>query len=102
MGAVAQPVALIYAYVEGMLERRAPHREAHLELVRRWSDDGRLRMAGALGDPPSGALFVFEVEDPAEVADFTAADPYGEAGLVVDSRIEPWTLVASAPLRETG
>jgi len=88
------PLALIYAYVDGMLERRAPHREAHLELVRSWSEDGRLRMAGALGDPPTGALFVFDVDDPAEVREFVAADPYGEAGLVTDSRVEPWTLVA--------
>ncbi len=95
---MAQPTALIYAYVDEMLERRAPHRDAHLALVERWREDGRLRMAGALGDPPAGALFVFEVGDPAEVGAFVAADPYVEAGLVTDSRIEPWKLVANQPL----
>ena len=81
-----------------MLERRAPHREAHLAHIARWSDDGRLAMAGALGDPPSGALFVFEVDDPAAIERFVAEDPYGQAGLVASSRIEPWNLVSSRPL----
>ena len=97
-GGVAQPIALIYAYVEGMSERRAPHRDGHLALIERWRADGRLRMAGALGDPPGGGLLVFEVDDPAEVEDFVAADPYAEAGLVVESRIEPWTMVANVAL----
>jgi uncharacterized protein YciI len=95
---VARPVALIYAYVEGMSERRAPYRDGHLELIERWRSEGRLRIAGALGDPPGGGLLVFEVEDPAEVEDFVAADPYVEAGLVVERRIEPWTLVANDAL----
>jgi len=92
------PTILTYEYVEGMLARRVPHREAHLAHIARWSDDGRLAMAGALGDPPSGALFVFEVDDPAAVEGFVAEDPYGEAGLVASSRIEPWNLVSSRPL----
>ena len=92
------PTALIYDYVEGMLERRAPHRESHLAHVGRWSADGRLRMAGALGDAPEGALFVFEVDDPAAVEEFVAADPYVEAGLVTGSRVVAWNLVAHQPL----
>jgi len=99
---VAQPTALIYAYVDGMAERRAPHRDGHLALIESWRADGRLRMAGALGDPPGGGLLVFEVEDPAEVEAFVAADPYVEAGLVTESRIEPWTLVANAALSGAG
>ena len=95
---MAQPTALIYAYVEGMSERRAPYREGHLALIERWRGDGRLRMAGALGDPPRGGLLVFEVDDPKEVEEFVAADPYVEAGLVTDSRIEPWNLVAGEAL----
>ncbi len=86
-------LALRYSYVPDILERRAPHREAHLELVRRWTGEGRLVIAGALGDPPRGALFGFECDE-AEVEDFVAADPYVEAGLVRDRSIEPWTVVA--------
>ena len=56
-------------------------------------------IAGATGDPPSGALFVFEGEpDPGDEARaFMDADPYVAAGLVAESRIEPWTVVAERP-----
>lgn len=84
---------LFYDYVENIVERRAPHRPAHLELVERWRADGRFVMGGAVGDPPHGALIVFEVGDPAAVEEFVAADPYVEAGLVTSHRIEPWRVV---------
>lgn len=86
-------LALRYSYVAGILERRAPHRDAHLELVRGWSEEGRLVIAGALGEPPHGALFGFDCDE-AAVAEFVAADPYVEAGLVSERSVEPWTIVA--------
>ena len=97
---MAEATVLIYEYVEDILERRPPHREAHLAHIARWSGDGRLRLAGPLGDPPTGALFVFELENPTEVREFIDSDPYVEAGLVTATREEPWTLVARAPLDE--
>jgi uncharacterized protein YciI len=80
-------------YVEDILERRAPHREQHLALIRAWKDEGRLLMAGPLGDPPSGGAFVFQVHDLAEVDEFVAADPYIAAGLVSSHSIASWKLV---------
>src|SRR5437764_16740 len=47
---------LIYDYVPDIVERRGPHREAHLAYARSWKEDGRIVAAGATGDPPSGAL----------------------------------------------
>lgn len=85
--------ALFYHYVENMTERRAPFRERHLARLREWKADGRITEAGALGDPPHGALIVFDVEDPAEVERFAADDPYVLEGLVTARRIEPWALV---------
>jgi uncharacterized protein YciI len=84
---------LFYDYVENVVELRAPHREAHLEVARRWKADGRIVMAGALGSPPTGALFVFLVDDPAQVAEFVAADPYVAAGIVTGHRIAQWNVV---------
>jgi uncharacterized protein len=81
---------LFYEYVEDILERRGPHREEHLQRVR--AQPGLL-MAGALGDPPHGAAFVFRAAVPAEIEAFVAADPYVEAGLVRAWRIEPWAVV---------
>jgi uncharacterized protein len=85
--------ALIYDYVENALEARAPHRDAHLEKIRSAVDDGRLHMAGALGDPPHGGLLVFNGEDPGPAERFAADDPYVTGGVVTAWRIEPWTVV---------
>jgi uncharacterized protein len=97
----AAPIcAMTYEYVEGILERRKPHREDHLALIDRFSRDHGLVIAGATGEPPTGALFVFE-GDPDAIAHaeaFRESDPYVHAGLVVDSRIEPLAVVASRPL----
>ena len=82
---------LFYDYVDDILDRRAPHREAHLALIAEWHAAGRLLMAGAVGAPPTGALFVFPDETAAEA--FTTQDPYVAAGLVTGHRVEPWTIV---------
>ena len=87
---------LLYDYVEDILERRVPHREAHLARIAEWIDAGRMTMAGALGDPPTGGAFVLPGADPAEAERFAEGDPYVLAGLVTGRRILPWTVVASA------
>ena len=84
---------LFYDYVPDILERRGPHREGHLALLRRWKDDGRVVMAGAMGDPPSGGLLVLRIADPAEAEALIGEDPYVAAGLVASWRVEPWNVV---------
>ena len=84
---------LLYEYVSDIVERREPHREGHLANARKWKDDGRLVMGGALGEPPHGAAFVFRVEDPSAVEEFVAADPYVDAGLVTTWRVVAWKVV---------
>jgi uncharacterized protein len=84
---------LLYEYVPDILDRRGPHRDDHLALVRRWKEDGSIVLAGAVGDPPHGAAFAFDVDDAARIDEFVGADPYVAAGLVKDRRVEPWTLV---------
>jgi uncharacterized protein YciI len=85
---------LIYEYMEDdVLERRAPHREEHIRMVRERLADGRLLMAGALGDdPPHGGLLVFGERSEAEA--FAQADPYVSSGLVRAWRVEPWQVVS--------
>lgn len=84
--------ALRYTYVEGMTEKRAPHREGHLAHIAAWKERG-LEVAGALGDPPSGGFFIFDAPA-AEVEEFVSADPYVIAGLVPEYEIEPYAVVA--------
>jgi uncharacterized protein YciI len=87
---------LFYDYVPDVVERRAPHREGHLALIRRWYDEGRIVMAGGLGDPPTAGLIVLRVDDPQAAAEeFVAEDPYQPAGLVTSWRVEPFLNVTS-------
>ena len=86
--------ALFYDYVDDILERRAPHRDAHLARLRTWKDDGRIVLGGAYGDPPKGALIIFDVDDEAEVELFAVEDPYVLQGLVTARRIEPLAVVS--------
>ena len=85
--------ALFYDYVENIVDKRAPFREAHLALAREWKADGKLTSGGALGDPPHSALLVFDVDDEAEVEAFVDSDPYVANGLVTQHRSEFWNVV---------
>lgn len=86
-------ILLMYEYVEDILERRGPFRDAHLEALRAMKEQGRVLMAGALGDPVSGAAIVFAPCDPLEVGEYVLRDPYVQAGLVKEWRALPWTVV---------
>ena len=87
---------LFYNYVPDVVERRAPYREGHLALIRRWHEEGRIVMAGALGDPPRAGLIVLRADDPQAAAEeFVAEDPYQPAGLVTSWRVEPFLNVTA-------
>jgi uncharacterized protein len=85
--------ALSYDVVPNFVERRTPFRQVHLRHVRDAHERGQLVMAGALGQPPDGALLVFHGDSPSIVEDFARADPYVREGLVTSWRVRPWTVV---------
>ena len=87
---------LFYAYGENALERRAPHRPAHLELATEYHDDGGLVLAGAYADPLDGALLIFKSREAAEA--FAATDPYVSSGLVTEWHIREWNVVIGEEL----
>ena len=82
---------LFYDYGPDIATRRTPFREAHLGLIEKYNQDGRLTIAGAYGDPVTGGLLVFSSQEAAE--QFHAEDPYAHNGLVEGWRVEPWTVV---------
>jgi uncharacterized protein YciI len=84
---------LFYDYVDDVLERRGPYREAHLAAIRAELEAGRVVMAGAVGDPPNGAVIVFGDVERDLIEAFARSDPYAEAGLVAAWRVEPWNTV---------
>ena len=85
--------ALIYDVVPDFLARRVEFRPAHLQRVREAHERGELPMAGALGDPPDGALLVFLAPSAATAEAFANEDPYVTHGLVVRWQVRPWTVV---------
>jgi uncharacterized protein YciI len=89
---------LFYDYVENIVERRAPYREAHLGLVREYVARGELVLGGAFSDPVDGAALVFKVDSRATVDEFVAKDPYVVDGLVTGWRIREWTVVVGSAL----
>ena len=94
---------LLYDYVDDIVERRAPFREAHLALVREahetheTHEQGVLLMAGTLAEPVDGAVFVFTTDDRSVVEGFVSRDPYVREGLVTAWRIRPWNVVIGRP-----
>ncbi|MGH9224581.1 MAG: YciI-like protein [Acidimicrobiales bacterium] len=88
---------LFYDYVEDVLERRAPYRDAHLGLAREAHARGDLLLAGALAEPTDGAVFVFTAEEAGTVEEFVRDDPYVQNGLVTSWRVRPWNVMVGAP-----
>jgi uncharacterized protein len=82
---------LFYDYVEDIIDARVPHRDAHMNVIRAGKDDGRIVMAGPLGDPPHGAAIVFKDRAAAEA--FPESDPYVANGLVTEWRVDSWAVV---------
>ena len=89
-----QYYVLEYEVVDDYVNRRAPFRQLHLGLIREAHARGDLRMAGAVGDPPEGALLLFRSDSSAVAEDFARRDPYVLNGLITSWRVRFWNLVA--------
>jgi uncharacterized protein YciI len=87
-----QYYALEYKTVDGFVNRRTPFRPEHLRLVQDAHARGELVLAGALGDPPDGALLIFRGQSGA-AEDFARSDPYVTNGLVTAWAVRPWAIV---------
>jgi uncharacterized protein len=84
---------LLYDVVDDYTERRAPLRDRHLALARAAHARGELVLAGALADPPDGAVLVFRSGSAAPAEQFARDDPYVDAGIVTSWRVRQWTVV---------
>jgi hypothetical protein len=84
---------LFYDVVSDYVTKRAPFRTEHLALIRQAYDRGELVMAGALADPPDGAVLVFRGATSEAAEAFVKADPYVANGLITAWRVRKWTTV---------
>jgi uncharacterized protein YciI len=85
--------ALFYEMVEDFVARRAAYRDEHLRLARESFARGELVLAGALADPPAGALLVFSSADASAAETFARNDPYVKNGVAKTWKVRPWTVV---------
>lgn len=85
---------LFYKAVDNYIEKRAPFREEHLNLIKSAYEQGTLIMAGALAEPADGGVFIFKATDPKVAEDFAKNDPYVKNRLIVEWKVRPWTVVA--------
>ncbi len=84
---------LQYEYVENVLEKRAPYREAHLALFGKQVQNGNVIIGGAIDHPPTGAVTVFRNLMPNDIEQFVQQDPYVINGLVTKYTIKPYIAV---------
>ena len=84
------------------VNRRAPHRDAHLAYARSLVERGALYMAGAFADPVDGALLIYRAHSREEVEAYLADDPYVRAGLWPSITIREWTVVIGGPTTTAG
>jgi uncharacterized protein len=84
---------LFYDVVENFVEKRAPFRGVHLSHAREAFERGELVLAGALAEPPDGAVLVFRGASPEAAENFARRDPYVTNGLVTSWRVRKWTTV---------
>ena len=84
---------LLYDVVDDFINRRAPFRKDHLQLVNEAHERGELIMAGAFSDPVDGAALLFKANDPSVPKRFAQEDPYVKNGVVKDWRVRIWTVV---------
>jgi uncharacterized protein len=84
---------LFYDYVPDIVERRGPHRAAHIAHARAAVDRGELVLGGALANPLDGGVLLFRGDSPAAAETFAQVDPYVVNGLVSRWRVREWTTV---------
>ena len=84
---------LFYEVSPDYLERRPQYRTEHLKLAWDAQERGEIVIAGALADPPDGAVLMFQGEDSSAAQRFAEADPYVANGLVTRWYVREWTTV---------
>ena len=89
---------LFYNYVDNIIEKRVPFREAHLALATSFVESGELLLGGAFANLADGAILIFKVENKAQVEAFVKQDPYVQNGLVTSWNIREWSVVVGAAL----
>jgi uncharacterized protein YciI len=77
-----------YTLAADYFERRGPYKDGHMRCLEEAAAGGGLVIAGAWGDPPAGATYVFDSLEAAEA--FVRIDPYATGGVATEWTVAPW------------
>lgn len=72
--------------------RRPLYREAHLQRLEQWAEQGKIILAGPLTDK-TGSLIVVEAESLEDAQDFARNDPYMLNGVFQEMSVHPFMQV---------
>lgn len=84
---------LEYRYAD--MDARARVRSDHLAYVQSLLEEGKVVLAGPVGDG-SGAMMVLQVASEEAARRIVSRDPYTAAGVGVDHVLRPWNVVIPA------
>lgn len=84
---------LFYETTDDYMEKRGTYRADHLALAQKMKQDGTLILAGALANPPDGAVLIFQGETEDVARAFAEQDPYVANGLIKKWYVREWTTV---------
>lgn len=85
----------VLEYRYGDMETRARVRPRHLDYVSGLNADGKVVLAGPVGDG-GGAMVVYRAADEAEARRLVDEDPYTLEGVTVDASLREWNVVIPA------
>ena len=94
----AKLYVLQYVYVENALEKRQPHRQAHLALINKEAEKGNVVLAGAVDNPPNGGLLILRNLTAEAIEQLVRQDPYVINGVVKYYSIKPYMAVVGDAL----
>ncbi|CAM9284591.1 unnamed protein product [Ectocarpus sp. 13 AM-2016] len=84
-GEPAKLAAVVYTYVDGMVDKRGPYRTDHLDLLKAMTEEGTCLLGGAFLEPCDGAVLLFS--SPEKAQQFVDKDPYNTGGLVTKYQV---------------
>jgi uncharacterized protein YciI len=85
--------ALKYEYVENIVEKRTPYREAHIAHFMKQVQNGNIILGGSIDQPPTAGLTIVRNLTEKEVEQIAKQDPYVINGLVTKYTIKPFLAV---------
>lgn len=88
----------VLEYTYGDLEARARVRPRHLEYITGLNADGKVVMAGPVGDG-AGAMVLYEAPSEDEVRRLIEEDPYTIEGVTVETSVREWNVVVPSQAR---